>query len=73
MNNEKSNETSESFETMMKGCMESMGDFMKNMEKMSPQKEAFFSSFSKTDGKSISDLCQSMCGQGTSCCQPESE
>jgi hypothetical protein len=73
MTNKESIETNKSPETMMKGCMESMGDFMKKMSSMTPQMEEFFSSFSQTEGKTIPDLCQSMCGQGRSCCQPTSE
>ncbi|MHA2226651.1 MAG: hypothetical protein ACXAC8_15680 [Candidatus Hodarchaeales archaeon] len=73
MNSEKSTETSESWEAMMKRCMESMGDFMKNMGEIAPQMEEVFSSFSKEKGKGISDLCQSMCAQGSGCCQPESD
>ncbi|MHA2167710.1 MAG: hypothetical protein ACXAC6_10975 [Candidatus Hodarchaeales archaeon] len=57
MTSEKSNETSETLETMMKGCMDSMGNCMKDMQKMMPQ---------------IAEL-RAKFPSGRSCCQPESE
>ena len=57
MASEKSNEKRETVETMMKGCMDSMGDCMKNMQKLMPQ---------------MAELCAKF-PSGRSCCQTGSE
>ncbi|MHA2224811.1 MAG: hypothetical protein ACXAC8_06385 [Candidatus Hodarchaeales archaeon] len=59
MTNENKSETPESFESLMKSCMESMGDMGDFFQNMQKTMESCFSSLSKEGGNMV-DFCQRM-------------